>query len=176
MPVESLGDRCTMSFAVERCKPRRAFLVHRAEAAGDCDWADLMPAEIPAYDFAFTQHRAAVGVNYDSADDTENGRIQLCIYAGSRRTLRKWGRPLGRRSLPSGRSRKVPARCARGRPGRDRSCSFRVIREIAVPQAAAQGCVNAEPACHSERSRGMTPIRQFCSSSAQSQFPPAQAR
>jgi hypothetical protein len=30
-----------------------------------------------------------------------------------------------------------------------RSCFFGVIREIAVPQAAARGCVDAEPACHS---------------------------
>ena len=54
-----------MSFELERCKPRRAFLVHRAEAAGDCDWADLMPAETPGYDFAFTHHRAGVRWNYD---------------------------------------------------------------------------------------------------------------
>ena len=32
-------------------------------------------------------HRAGAGENYDFADDTENGRIQLCSDAGSRQTV-----------------------------------------------------------------------------------------
>ena len=155
MPVESLGDRCTMSFAVERCKPRRAFLVHRAEAAGDCDWADLMPAEIPGYDFAFTQHRAAVGVNYDSADDTENGRIQLCTYAGSRRTLRKWGRPLGRLLRPERPLPKNLGLCLKG-PYRTRSILL-LPRHPRNRRSPVRGAMIHEcrAAGHSERSRGI---------------------
>jgi hypothetical protein len=50
------------------------------------DSADLY-REITGSRFAFARQRAAVGGNYDLADDTENGRIQLCIDAGSRRTV-----------------------------------------------------------------------------------------
>ena len=50
-------------------------------------------------------HRAGAGGNYDFADDTENGRIRLCIDAGPRQTYRAV------------------------------SCFFRVIGAIAVPLA-----------------------------------------
>jgi len=52
---------------------------------GNYDFAET--AETTGSGFAFPHHPAAVGGNYDDADETENDRIRLCIDAGSRRTL-----------------------------------------------------------------------------------------
>jgi len=86
------------------------------------------------------------GGNYDFADDAENGRIRLCIDAGSRRSLneKRNGRS-GDSCVPSGRSQKISARGERSRIYRAASCFFRVIREIAVPTDPGAMRLNAKP-------------------------------
>jgi len=71
----------------------------RGGAGGNYDCADLY-GETAGYGVAFRQHRAAASGNDDLADDTENGRIRLCIDAGPPRTLNEWERPPGTQESP----------------------------------------------------------------------------
>jgi hypothetical protein len=99
-------------------------------------------------------HRAAAGGNCDLADDTENGRIRLCIDAGSSQDSELMG--TAARETPASRAA-VPKFPAHGERRSARryvlSGFFRFIREIAVPTDPARRCLHAKPGCHSERSR-----------------------
>ena len=111
---------------------------HRAGAVGTAIWL-ISTAKRPDTALHSRHHRAGAGGNYDFADDTENGRIRLCIDAGPRRTLiekmnGRSGRGVSRAAVPKN-SRLVASGAD---PYEALSCFFRVIGEIAVPLAAAR--------------------------------------
>ena len=113
-------------------------LVSSRRGRRNSDLADLH-CETAGYGFAFPGSLRGAGGNYDFADDTENGRIRLCIDAGPRRTLiekmnGRSGRGVSRAAVPKN-SRLVASGAD---PYEALSCFFRVIGEIAVPLAAAR--------------------------------------
>ena len=94
--------------------------------------------------------RAAVGGNYDFADDTENGRIRLCIDAGSSLDSEIMGTAARDTNAFGAVVPKKSRLVARGVvPNAVDPASSASSAKSPFPQAAAQGCVNAEPACHS---------------------------
>jgi hypothetical protein len=99
----------------------------------------ILRGETTGYGFALAHRRAAVGENYDLADDTENGRIRLCINAGSSpdsETMGTVARDAGvsRAAVPK-KSRLVASGAG---PYGAVSCFFRVIRPIVVLTARAR--------------------------------------
>ncbi len=106
----------------------------------------ILRGETTGYGFALAHRRAAVGENDDLADDTENGRIRLCIDAGSSPDSETMGTaaretPASRAAVPK-KSRLVASGAG---PYGALSCFFRVIRPIAVLTGPAQRCGNAKP-------------------------------
>jgi len=63
---------------------------------------------LPGAAYGFYGAASFLGDN-DWADESENGRIRLCIYAAFRHEPRFLGSYLGTRSVP-GRSPRIPAR------------------------------------------------------------------